>query len=172
MLKEKIKELIIDSMSKWQDEDIYVLSLYLENINDDPLQPMVIFGFNTEKQYQESLKQTRESEARWNFAYWLQNSEFTFGFGDTAADVEKWMKDRGFYDLPEDEADELVTEVFVDELVELVKEIHEEGILSRRFGHELPIIIHELEYYDKIAEQNKEANGKYLPEEFIEFCAG
>lgn len=172
MLKEKIKGLIRESINKWEDQDIYALSLYVENMEDDPLQPTVMFGFNTEKQFQKSLMRTREAEARWNFAFWLQNSEFLFGQGETAIDVTQWMEKHGFLELPEDEVDEEITRVFVDEIVELVQELHEEKVLSQKFGCELPIIIHELEYYDEIAERNRKANGKYLPNEFVEFCIG
>ena len=57
-------------------------------------------------------------------------------------------------------------------LIQIVKELHEEKVLTKKFGHELPILIHELEYYEEIAIQNKKANGKYLPKEFIDFCYG
>lgn len=172
MLKEKIKELIKNSINTWEEQDIYALSLFLQDVDDDPLQPTVMFGFNTEKQFQESLMETNELEVRWNFAFWLQNSEFVFGEEDTAADVEQWMDEHGFLALIEDEIDEKVTKVFVDEIVDLVQELHEEKVLTQKFGLELPIIIHELEYYDEIAEQNKRANGNCLPDEFVEFCIG
>ena len=35
---------------------------------------------------------------------------------------------------------------------------------------ELPILIHELEYYDEIAEQNIEANGEDLVSDFTNWC--
>ena len=55
-------------------------------------------------------------------------------------------------------------------LVDAVREIHEQGILTQKFGRELPIIIHELEYYDEIAEQNMKANGEDLVKDFAEWC--
>lgn len=55
-------------------------------------------------------------------------------------------------------------------LIEIVKEVHQKKILTKQFGEELPIIIHELEYYDKIAENNMEANGDILDEGFVDFC--
>ena len=71
-----------------------------------------------------------------------------------------------------EEIDEVVTPTFVKEIIEVVRDIHNEGIIKNKFGRELPILIHELEYYDEIANQNLEANGQYLPEGFIEFCMG
>ena len=67
---------------------------------------------------------------------------------------------------------ETVTKKFVEELISIVKEIHQTGLLTEKYGKEIPIIIHELEYYDEIAEQNIEANGLDGLEDFIEFCRG
>ncbi|CAN0503996.1 unnamed protein product, partial [Phaeothamnion confervicola] len=36
------------------------------------------------------------------------------------------------------------------------------GVVEGIFGRALPVIIHELEYYDAIATQNTEANGEAL----------
>lgn len=171
-MKEKLKELIVESINSIQDNDIYAFSLFLQDIDDDPLQPTITFGYNTEKQFERSLNETDESEARWNFAFWLQNSEFVFGENDTALVVEQWMKVHNFIDLSDDEIDEAVTPAFLKEIIKVVRDIHDEGIIKDKFGRELPILIHELEYYDEIAEQNQEANGQYLPEEFVEFCMG
>jgi len=65
---------------------------------------------------------------------------------------------------------EIVTKKFVEELICIVKEVHQTGLLTQKFGKEIPIIIHELEYYDEIAEQNIEANGAEALEDFISFC--
>ncbi len=45
-------------------------------------------------------------------------------------------------------------------LIDIVCDIHEPGSLTQKFGRELPIIIHKLEYYDEIAEQNIKDNGE------------
>ena len=174
-MKEKLKELIINSINAWDEEGIYALSLYLENVDDDSLNPTVQFGYNTEKEFQESLRMTDAVEARWNYAFWLQNCEFVFGLEDTAADMEQWMDEHGFSALELDEHyedDEGLRNVFINEIIELVQELHAEKILTQKYGCELPIIIHELEYYDEIAEYNKKANGEYLPNEFVDFCLG
>ena len=55
-------------------------------------------------------------------------------------------------------------------MIEIVQEIHESGILTDKFGKEIPILIHELEYYEEIADQNIEANGDCLDEEFVKWC--
>ena len=55
-------------------------------------------------------------------------------------------------------------------LVDIVKELHESGFIKETFGHEIPVLIHELEYYYEIGEQNIRANGTELAGDFAEFC--
>ena len=66
----------------------------------------------------------------------------------------------------------IVTNAFVKVLVDIVKELHQSGFIKEKFGKEIPVIIHELEYYEEIANQNIEANGYELVEEFVNFCNG
>ncbi|MBQ9921115.1 MAG: hypothetical protein IJO52_02930 [Clostridia bacterium] len=130
--------------------------------------------------YLTALKASDELEARWNYAFWLQNDFFCFGIDETAKDVKKWLESNRLpYYEDDDEAwkhgetydkVEGITKLFVNELVEIVKEIHQSGLLTQKFGKELPIIIHELEYYDEIAEQNIMANGRELLADFVDFC--
>ena len=110
----------------------------------------------------------------------IQNDFFCFGIDETAKDVKKWLESNRLpYYEDDDEAwkhgetydkVEGITKLFVNELVEIVKEIHQSGLLTQKFGKELPIIIHELEYYDEIAEQNIMANGRELLADFVDFC--
>lgn len=178
-MKEQIKKLIIDSISTWTDEDIYVISLFVYDDCDNPCKPTMTLGYNTETQVQSEVDEgfaEDEEEARWNYAFWIQNEFFTFGEDETADIVKKWVTDNGFsyYDddavtLDTEEANK-ITRAFVALLIDIVREIHEQRILTGKFGKELPVIIHELEYYDEIAEQNIKANGEELVREFAEWC--
>lgn len=179
-MKKLLKQMIIDSINTWTADDIYAVSLFVYDDEDDPMKPTVTLGYNTESQVSEALKTgfADEEEARWNYAFWLQNSSFVFGTDDTADTVKSWAVSNGFdpdgdgnmnedeYGVPE------ITRAFVNELVGIVREIHEERVLTIKFGKELPILIHELEYYDEIAEQNIRANGEDLVREFAEWCGG
>lgn len=80
---------MIESINSIQENDIYAFSIFLQDIDDNPLQPVIVFGYNTERQFERSLNETDELEARWNYAFWLQNSEFLFGENDTAWVVEQ-----------------------------------------------------------------------------------
>ena len=178
-----LKKLITDTISTWTELDIYAISLYVYDYCDNPCKPCVTLGYNTEIQVRLELSKGEafdEAEARWNYAFWLQNDCLVFGIGETAKTVRNWIALSGFpyYDdddtaWQDDNAIEntsRITEAFVSVLIDAVKDIHEQGVLTRKFGRELPIIIHELEYYDEIAEQNIEANGYKLVKDFSEWC--
>ena len=143
MLKEKIKT--------WNKSDIYAISLWVNDNDDNP---------------------------RWNFAFWLQNEELIFGIDESQQIVKKWILENGFQYFTNDELitfeqideAEKITGVFVNVLVDIVKELHVSGFIKEQFGREIPILIHELEYYEEIANQNIEANGIELVKEFTKFC--
>ncbi len=73
-MREQLRKMIEQSVTNWKHkEDIYAISLFVYDWDDDPFWPTVTLGYNTEKQYQESIAETSdEDEARWNFAFWLQ----------------------------------------------------------------------------------------------------
>lgn len=181
-MKEQIKKLIIDSINTWSEPDIYVISLFVYDYCDNPCKPTVTIGYNTEKQVQSELAKGfafNEEEARWNYAFWLQNDFFVFGEDETAEIVKNWIIENGFpynedyHTVGDDEYYEKTSEItkaFVSILIGIVQEIHSEGHLINKFGKELPIIIHEIEYYDEIAEQNIKANGQKLVNDFAEWC--
>ncbi|MCH5272789.1 MAG: hypothetical protein J1E35_03875 [Lachnospiraceae bacterium] len=167
-MKEKLQSLIEQEIVKWKEEDIYAVSLYVYDEEDDPCRPTVTLGYNTERQVAESLPDASdEQEARWNYAFWLQNEELCWGRGDTAEDIKEWVSGQNLRDR-EDE----ITGAFVELLVAIVKDIHTSGLLKDKFGKEIPVLIHELEYYDEIAEQNIRANGEELVRDFVKFCSG
>ncbi len=181
--------MIIDSIKSWTDKDVYAVSLYVSDNDGNPCKPTITLGYNTERQYESEAAgdglASDEEEARWNYACWLQNELFVFGTGETAEAVKNWIIENGFdcsnngnngdcdgYDDCDDEETSEITKAFIAVLIDVVKDIHEKGILTKKFGEELPILIHELEYYDEIAEQNIEANGEDLVSDFAEWCQG
>ena len=141
-------------------------------------------GYNTTANVSHEVKQgAEEQEAKWNYAFWLQNQELVFGVDETQQMVKDWIEKSGFcyYSSdelfggetePDEESYEGITEAFVQVLVEIVQELHSSGFIQKQFGREIPVLIHELEYYDEIAEQNIKANSIELVEEFVAFCKG
>ena len=147
------------------------------------VQAFVTLGYNTERQVRSELSKGEafdEAEARWNYAFWLQNDPLVFGIGGTAKIVRNWVVSSGFPYYDDDdtawqdnntiENTSKITVAFVSVLIDVVKEIHEQELLTQKFGRELPIIIHELEYYDEIAKQNIKANGYETVKDFSEWC--
>jgi len=173
-----LKEKIITAIESWDEQDIYAISLFVYDEDDNPCKPTVTLGYNTESNVMKDISNTiDEKEARWNFALGLQHKEFCFGIDDTEKMVKDWIKEKGLpyfenVSFGDEKYDELtiITKEFVNILIGIVKDIHKLGILKKKFGKEIPIIIHELEYYKEIALQNIEANGRELVEDFVNFC--
>lgn len=180
-LQHYIYEKIKDSILTWSAQsldDIYVISLYVESIDDDPRRPSVTLGYNTVKQWDEMKPEASDSnEAKWNYAFWLQNCELLIG--DNEKDMEfisMWINDLGLNYSDEDEEEdfdrtcelgELITVGFVKACVYAARQLHTDGIIKSKFNKDIPVLVHELEYYDLIAEQNKAANPDGVADEFI-----
>ncbi|AGF57710.1 hypothetical protein B0P06_003986 [Clostridium saccharoperbutylacetonicum] len=186
-LKKYVFESIKSEILSWNSDvikDIYVISLYISNSEDDPRRPMITLGYNNMEQYESALEDASDNaEAKWNFAFWLQNEELIIGddWGENLEDGERisqWIKENNLYYSDEEEDEDFdkalklgdeITSRFVELCVEVVKKLHEEGVIEKKFGKALPLIIHELEYYDLIAEQNKRANPKEIIKEFADW---
>lgn len=176
VLTDKIKECI----QGWDKSGIYAVSLFVYDNDDNPCEPTVTLGYNTEECFRTSLEYASdEQEAKWNYAFWLQNEEMVFGVDETQPLVREWLEQSGFtyysYDEmfknePDEASYEGITYAFVQVLVDTVKELHASDFVKEQFGREIPLLIHELEYYDQIAEQNIEANGAELVKDFARFC--
>ncbi len=175
-IKDKIKLFDEDDL-----DDIYALSLYISDVMDDPRRPMITLGYNTLKQFHISIHEASdEMEAKWNYAFWLQNQELIIGdnYGENIEDsikITNWIKDLKLYYSDADEENNLnytsqLGERITHELIKLcicvVRKLHNQRAIKTTFKKEIPIIIHELEYYDAIAKQNIKANPKKLVKEF------
>ncbi len=62
-----------------------------------------------------------------------------------------------------------MTLAFVAICVRVARRLHEDGIITGKFGRTVPIIVHELEIYDAIIEQTREANPPGATDEFEEW---
>ena len=145
---DKLEKLILEAMQSWHEEDIYAMALHVWNINGNPTRPCVSLGFNTESKVQDCVsKGIDEQKARWNDRYWLASDIFTFGQGESEADVKKWLRAYDFPSLSDIEleenakamekaAKEMEDQLFGDEGLlgmmkhmagELVEEVQEEG---------------------------------------------
>ncbi len=162
----------ISNFDKEITDEIYVISFWKSNINDDLRQPTVIIGFNTLTNFKDNIDQASdEHEAKWNFAFWLQNEELIIGDNDSTC--EAWIKQLEFYYTDEEENFDRILELgskieekFMDIIIQLSQKLHSDGIILNKFGKEIPIIIHELEYYDLPLSWTKQGNPEGITAEF------
>jgi hypothetical protein len=182
----KIK-VAIENISNSEIESIYVISFFVYDKEDDPRKPTLQIGYNTLDKVESSKdKAGSYNEAKWNYAFWLQNNILKLGIGDDIALRDSWVKRNGlFYEeseesLDEDEdsefdeieAGEKVTEKYIEMLQEIVRKLHSENVIRTKFGKMIPVIIHELEYYKKIIDQNLECNPQELLIDFKKWGEG
>jgi hypothetical protein len=163
--------------------DIYALSFFIHDDDDDPRYPVLQLGYNTLTHWAECTPSASSAEeAKWNFAFWLQNElEFIGAPGTEGAQLlEEVLKARRmWYSDEEEEADfdrcmrigSEITAYFVDVCVRTARSLHENGIIERQFAGPIPIVVHELEYYDEIALQTRSANLPGLAKEFEDWIA-
>ena len=62
---------------------------------------------------------------------------------------------------------EEITAAFVRVCVSTAQRLHETGMIQGTFARVLPIVIHELDYYDEIAQQTAEANPPGVADGFV-----
>ena len=57
----------------------------------------------------------------------------------------------------------------MDIIIANAKRLHEEGVIKAKFGKDIPIIIHELEYSDVSIDWTERANPASITIEFIDW---
>ncbi|MEW2708878.1 hypothetical protein AB0948_28360 [Streptomyces koyangensis] len=176
-----LAERTISSIPAGEAADIYVVSFFIDNERDDPRQPTLTIGYNTEAQFRRTIADASdEAEARWNYAFWLQN-ELTV-IGDPTRDLDgatarrQWISELGlWYDEPA-RAEDWTTTVgpiaakieasFNQAYVRLARDLHNDGVIKSVIGKPVPVILHELEYYEGIARRTEAANPPGLADDF------
>lgn len=155
----------IRELRNWKDTDIYAISFFVDFDIDEQSLILLHFGYNTESQYKKELCKDIDNETtRWNYTFWLQNETFCFGEdGQTNRIITEWLRQQKIRDYE-------AVEMFVDNVVDAVREIHKSEVIKRHFGKEIPIIIHTKNYHENIANINIKANGDLLDDAFIDYC--
>jgi hypothetical protein len=170
----------ITSITASEAADIYAISFFIENEDDDPRQPTLTIGYNTEAQARHSIQgASDQAEARWNYAFWIQNQLAVIGDLTSdpigAAAREEWIRDLGlWHDEPTDPEDWtgvelLATQIeahFIQSCCHLSRTLHEAKLIEAAIGRPVPVIVHELEYYEEIARRTELANPPGLADEF------
>ncbi len=165
---------------------IYALSCWYFLEEDDPRYPSLLLGYNTTQQVQaQLLHASDEAEAKWNYAFWLQNELASIG-GKADSQLAAWFQESPFYysQAESDTDDEALfnkllgfSESFNNEFIEvsigLIQQLFRENIIADTFGKNIPVLLHELEYYDEPLAWTQRANPPGLADEFCQaFQAG
>jgi hypothetical protein len=146
--------------------ETYVVSVWVTDEGADPRLPAVRVGHNTETAAQAAVDSaSSELEARWNFAFYLQD-ELAFISDDETDPVgarlrREWIEQKlgaGRQEAEVFTAEDDILNSFIHLLVRVVQRVHADGVVTETFGRPIPVLIHELEYYDAILEQNLRAN--------------
>lgn len=163
--------------------DVYALSFFIYDKEDDPRFPVLQLGYNTLTHLAESTPSASDAEeAKWNFAFWLQNELVFIGEAGTETGqlLEDLLKSRGLWYSDDDEEADFdrcleiggdITCYFVDACVRIARTLHENGVIEQHFSRPIPIVVHELEYYDVIAVQTRSANPPGVAKEFEDWIA-
>jgi uncharacterized protein YwqG len=165
-------------------EDIYAISFFIYDESDDPRQPQVHLSYNTLSEWKKNCKRGKDRrEMKWSFAWWLQDfkaiiATFVRDGESMAPDREgitlrtDWLSSGGFDgsdDEPYGDRAPAMTLAFVAICVRVAQRLHEDGVITGKFGRTIPILVHELEIYDQIIQQTRDANPPGATDEFEEW---
>ena len=162
--------------------DVYALSFFYYAEDDDARFPCIEVSYNTHTHYRkETANAAHETEAKWNYAFWLQEPIAKIG-GETDELLHNWFKISPYYYSSEDneaaeEDDELFDRLmelgenfeteFIEHIISLTRKLFKEHVIEKKFGADIPVIIHELEYYDQPISWTQKAKKTGLIEEFL-----
>ncbi len=170
------------SIDSEERQDTYALSFWFYNEDDDMRYPVISVSFNTITHFKEQSGNVfNPTEAKWNYAYWLQEEVLEIG-GSEDELLKAWLKTTPYYysdeeDKEAEEDDLLFDEIiakgkhlektFIDVMIDMINQLHNHDIIKKTFGRKLAVILHELEYYDKPIAWTKAVNEPYLIDEFL-----
>jgi len=163
--------------------DIYVISLRVDHVDQDPRCPYVAVGYNTESEVRRVLAHecSHEGTARWEYAYWLLEGFERVGHvpEDPVGSVLHLAEARAeglWYEGDEDnedaeDRDGLLVDAFDAICVDAARRLHSYGCLERVFGKQLPVVLFDMDRPGWEVEATKAANPPFVISEFLEHCA-
>lgn len=178
---EKIRS-TLNAIPAAERAEIYALSFWHDVDEDDLRFQKITIGYNTYGNLQGNVGlASSESEAKWNFAFWLQNELTEIGGVDDPL-LKAWFAETPYYfsdeeDEASQEDDALFDELgeksgnfeseFLEGVIAMTQRLFNEGVIKQVFGKDIPVLIHELEYYDAPADWTSRANPQGLADEFV-----
>lgn len=175
-------------LSEETRDDVYALSFWLYGGNE--WLPSLSVSYNTCQQFVKRQGEThnQDDEAKWNYVYWLQDEAELLGVDAyrNNQELQAWLENAPFayteeqYEAMFDNDDENEGEdiddksnefyqAFVETQIAVVQRLFAEGVIARTFGKNIPVLVHELEYYDVPLAWTERANPKGLADEFLSY---
>ena len=163
-------------ISKWDEEDIYAISFFVYANEEYRYKnysnvPQWLISYNTEADCDGAGP---FDEERWNYAFWRQDTTPIIDIDNPNKFTHmlfEWYEEQGITNIGEENEDEMYDEDMnyigkgpagYYELLEMVanvaRKLHADGVIKEQFGKDIPVIVHELEYYDLIYDATKKAN--------------
>lgn len=170
----------LDQLSNSVVIEIYALSFWVYSDEDDPRHPVLEFSYNTTTQFERATPNASSAaEAKWNFAYWLQDCVVRIGGKDDHL-IAAWLHEKNL-NYTNDEAlnesdrcmdlDIIIEEEFWNLCARIAKQLHDDSEIAKKFGHPIPIIIHNLEYHEKNVELARGINPPGTSDEFVDWAS-
>lgn len=166
--------------------DIYALSFLIDGSTG--YLPTLMVSYNTNTQYNSQIANTfnQDDEAKWNIAYWLLDDAklCSAGLDDNENTVllNNWLAGAPFayteeqYDDYDDstlgDKPEQFYRAFVETIIGVVQRLFAENKINETFGRNIPVLVHELEYYDEPLSWTKQANPQGVADEFLAYWNG
>ncbi|MDO4878258.1 MAG: hypothetical protein Q3966_03055, partial [Neisseria sp.] len=166
-------------------KDIYALSFWLDGGNS--WLPSLSVSYNTEGQVGKTCGLTlhQDEEARWNYAYWLQDEAELLAVNECAnnGELQSWLENSPFayteaqYDEGDetddvDEKSEAFYQAFAQTLITVVQRLFGENVIAEALGRNIPVLVHELEYYGLPLSWTERANPPGLADDFVNYWRG
>ncbi len=184
-LQRYLEKKLCGIISGWDESDIYAISFLV-----DANEAYKYNGYSNVTQFSVSYNTERDcgsvdetSEKRWNYAFWRQNE---IPIIDADADGEgmkilfDWYREKGIENIGYEDyracydsdmryigkgpigCYELLTEI-----VAVAKKLQISGFVKNKFGRQIPIIIHDLEYSWYMIEATRTANPNGEANDFL-----
>lgn len=186
-MEEKLYQEIKEIIKGWNaPEDVYAISFFVysnEAYEFDGYSnlPEFSISYNTEDMCDGSEE---DAEERWNYAFWLQNTTPVIEYeGDykNARELIDWLLETGVTNIGWEDDDCCGENGYYTgkgpagcyELTMLAaniaRRLHSDGMIQDKFGQDLPIIVHDLEYTWYTQNATQKANPDGQAESFFDF---
>lgn len=165
-----------DVISTWNENGIYAISFFVYSneayeYNGYSNVTKFAVSYNTEN---DCGGRSELSEERWNYAFWRQNETPIIDVDNENEGIKilfDWYKENnidniGYEDYDVSYDDEMCYigkgpvgyYELLSEITDVAKKLQDSGFIKNKFGVQIPIIIHDLEYPWYILEATKKAN--------------